>query len=29
MQDEFLRIGGIEIDRLTGEAAQVHLPCEL
>ena len=29
MEDEFLRVGGVEVDRLTGEAAQVHFPCEL
>ena len=28
-QDEFLRIGCVEINGVAGEAAQVHLPCEL
>ena len=26
VQDEFLRIGRVEVDVLAGEAAQVHLP---
>ena len=25
-QDEFLRVGGVEVDGLAGEAAQVHFP---
>ena len=26
MEDEFLRVGGVEVDGLAGEAAQVHFP---
>ena len=28
-EDKFLRVGLVEIDRLAGVAAQVHLPCQL
>ena len=26
MEDEFLRVGGVEVDGLAGEAAQIHFP---
>ena len=29
MEDEFLRVGCVEVNGLAGEAAQVHFPCEL